>query len=111
MGLVAGPLLFLVFLFIIPIGNMLTRSIDDSLVNKVFPTTTLEEFSAWDKTSEPPEALYAALVNDIKNAEKLDVGKVSTRMNYAKPGWKSLIKIGPPGKSRKSRRDPRTRKR
>ena len=33
MGLVAGPLLFLVFLFIIPIGNMLTRSIDDSLVN------------------------------------------------------------------------------
>ena len=92
MGLVAGPLLFLVFLFIIPIGNMLTRSLDDSLVNKVFPTT-LEVFAAWDKTSEPPEAIYAALVNDIKNAAKLDVGKVSTRMNYAKPGWKSLIKI------------------
>ena len=33
------------------------------------------------------------MVNDIKNAAKLDVGKVSTRMNYAKPGWKSLIKI------------------
>ena len=92
MGLVAGPLLFLVFLFIIPIGNMLTRSLDDSLVNKVFPTT-LEEFAAWDKTSEPPEAIYAAFVNDIKNAARLDVGKVSTRMNYAKPGWKSLVKI------------------
>jgi putative spermidine/putrescine transport system permease protein len=71
---------------------MLTRSLDDSLVNKVFPTT-LEEFAAWDKTSEPPEAIYAAFVNDIKNAAKLDVGKVSTRMNYAKPGWKSLVKI------------------
>ncbi len=91
MTLVAGPLLFLVFLFIIPIGNMLVRSVDDSLVNKVFPTT-LEQFAAWDKTSEPPEALYAAFVNDMKSAEKLDIGKVSTRMNYAKPGWKSLVK-------------------
>ena len=91
MTLVAGPLLFLVFLFIIPIGNMLVRSVDDSLVNKVFPTT-LEQFEAWDKTSEPPEALYAAFVNDMKSAEKLDIGKVSTRMNYAKPGWKSLVK-------------------
>lgn len=91
MTLVAGPLLFLVFLFIIPIGNMLVRSVDDSLVNKVFPTT-LEQFEAWDKTSEPPEALYAAFVNDMKSAAKLDIGKVSTRMNYAKPGWKSLVK-------------------
>jgi len=90
-ALVGGPLLFLIFLFIIPIGSMLARSVDDSLVNKVFPTT-LETFAAWDKTSEPPEALYAAFVNDLQNAEKLDVGKVSTRMNYAKPGWKSLVK-------------------
>ena len=91
MGLVAGPLLFLLILFIIPIGNMLTRSVDDSLVNKVLPTT-FEAFAAWDKTSEPPEALYAAFVADVLAADKLDVGKTSTRMNYAKPGWKSLVK-------------------
>jgi len=91
MGLVAGPLLFLLILFLIPIANMLTRSIDDSLVNRVFPTT-FEAFEAWDKTSEPPEALYANFVSDILAADKLDVGKTSTRMNYAKPGWKSLVK-------------------
>jgi putative spermidine/putrescine transport system permease protein len=91
MGLVAGPLLFLLILFIIPIGNMLTRSVDDSLVNRVFPTT-FEAFAAWDKTSEPPEALYAAFVADVLAAERRNVGKVSTRMNYAKPGWKSLVK-------------------
>jgi len=91
MGLVAGPLLFLLILFIIPIGNMLTRSVDDSLVNRVLPTT-FEAFEAWDKTSEPPEALYAAFVADVLAADKLDVGKTSTRMNYAKPGWKSLVK-------------------
>ena len=91
-GLVGGPLLFLVFLFIIPIGNMLTRSLDDSLVNRVMPST-LAAFEDWDKTSEPPEALYVAIAKDLANAERTDVGKVSTRMNYAKPGWKSLIKI------------------
>jgi len=91
MFLVGGPLLFLLFLFIIPIGNMLTRSVDDSLINRVLPGT-IEAFEAWDKTSEPPEALYAAFVNDVKSADKIDVGKVSTRMNYAKPGWKSLVK-------------------
>lgn len=91
-GLVGGPLLFLVFLFIIPIGNMLTRSLDDSLVNRVMPST-LAAFEDWDKTSEPPEALYIAIAKDLANAERTDVGKVSTRMNYAKPGWKSLIKI------------------
>lgn len=91
MMLVGGPLAFLLFLFIIPIGNMLTRSVDDSLINRVLPST-IEAFEAWDKESEPTEALYAAFVNDVKAAEKVDVGKVSTRMNYAKPGWKSLVK-------------------
>jgi len=91
MTLVAGPLLFLVFLFIIPIGNMLVRSVDDSLINRVLPIT-LENFEAWDKTSEPPEILYASFVDDLRNIERTDMGKVSTRMNYAKPGWKSLVK-------------------
>ncbi len=91
MLLVAGPLFFLLLLFIIPIVNMLTRSVDDSLVNRVLPNT-LEAFEAWDKTSEPPEALYASFVNDVRAAEKIQVGKLSTRMNYAKPGWKSLVK-------------------
>ncbi|TDJ29543.1 MAG: ABC transporter permease, partial [Gammaproteobacteria bacterium] len=90
-ALVAPPLLFLLILFIIPIGNMLTRSIDDALINRVLPTT-LAAFEAWDKTSEPPEILYESFYNDVLAAEKIQVGKVSTRMNYAKPGWKSLVK-------------------
>ncbi len=90
-ALVAPPLLFLLILFIIPIGNMLTRSIDDALINRVLPTT-LEAFEAWDKTSEPPEILYESFYNDVLAAEKIQVGKVSTRMNYAKPGWRSLVK-------------------
>lgn len=90
--LVAPPLLFLVFLFIIPIANMLTRSVDDKLINEVLPQT-FEAFEAWDKVSEPSEEMFAAIYNDLKAADKTDIGKSSVRMNYAKPGWRSLIKV------------------
>ncbi len=89
--LVAPPLLFLIFLFVIPIGNMLTRSVDDKLINNVLPKT-FEAFEAWDKESEPSEAMFEAVYNDLKNAEKTDIGKASVRMNYAMPGWRSLVK-------------------
>ena len=89
--LVAPPLLFLVFLFIIPIGNMLTRSIDDKLINQVLPNT-FEAFEAWDKVSEPNESMFEAFYTDLEAAEKTEIGKSSVRMNYAKPGWRSLIK-------------------
>ena len=89
--LVAPPLLFLIFLFVIPIGNMLTRSIDDTLINEVIPSV-FAEFEAWDKVSDPPESMFAAMYQDLRTAEKIEVGKASVRMNYAKPGWRSLIK-------------------
>jgi putative spermidine/putrescine transport system permease protein len=89
--LVTPPLLFLIFLFVIPIGNMLTRSVDDKLINNVLPNT-FEAFEAWDKTSEPSETMFEAFYTDLKNAEKTDIGKASVRMNYAQPGWRSLIK-------------------
>ena len=89
--LVAPPLLFLIFLFVIPIGNMLTRSVDDKLINEVLPNT-FEAFNAWDKVSEPDEAMFSAVFQDLSAAEKIEIGKASVRMNYAGPGWRSLIK-------------------
>lgn len=89
--LVAPPLLFLVFLFILPIGNMLTRSVDDKLVNEVLPNT-FQEFEKWDKVSDAPESMFQALHDDILSAEKISLGKAGVRMNYEKPGWRSLLK-------------------
>ena len=89
--LVLPPLLFLVFLFILPIGNMLTRSVDDKLVNQVLPNTFIE-FEKWDKVSDAPESMFQALHDDITGAEKISLGKVGVRMNYEKPGWRSLLK-------------------
>ena len=89
--LVGPPLLFLLILFVIPIGDMLLKSVDDKLINEVLPTT-FEAFEAWDKQNEAPEELFAAMFNDLNVASKIERGKISVRMNYAKPGWRSLIK-------------------
>jgi len=89
--LVLPPFLFLLFMFIFPIGDLLTRSADDNLVNDVFPLTFIE-YEKWDKSATPDEAMFAALAVDLQNAEKYERGKVSTRMNYEKAGWRSLIK-------------------
>ena len=86
------PLLAFIFIsFIVPIGSLFTRSVDDKLVNEVLPLT-FEELKNWDGESIPDEPLYAAMFMDLKNADKIMIGRASTRMNYEKSGWKSLLK-------------------
>ena len=90
-AIVTPPVIFLIILFIVPISNLLTRSVDDNLINDALPRT-LSEFSDWDKESLPNEKMFKAMFLDITTAEKYLLGKSSTRMNYEKPGWKSLLK-------------------
>ena len=89
--LVAPLLLFILFTFVVPIGSMLTRSTDDSYINKIFPNT-FKVYKKWDRQGLPPEEVYAAMFLEVKNASRFEIGKASTRMNYAKSGWKSMIK-------------------
>ena len=89
--LVTPLLLFIFFTFIVPIGSMLTRSTDDSYINKIFPKT-FKVYQKWDRQGLPPEEVYAAMFIEIKKASGFEIGKASTRMNYAKSGWKSMIK-------------------
>ncbi len=89
--LVTPLLLFIFFTFVIPIGSMLTRSTDDSYINKIFPKT-FKVYQTWDRQGLPPEKVFSAMFLEIKNASGFEIGKASTRMNYAKSGWKSMIK-------------------
>jgi putative spermidine/putrescine transport system permease protein len=86
-------LLFIIVTFVVPIGDMLLRSYDDSHINTVYPKT-FEEYKKWnsDKDKLPPEAVYKALFEELAYGSKIDIGKSLTRMNYSKSGWKSLIK-------------------
>ena len=90
-GLVAPPLLFLFVVFVIPIVALLLRSADDRAINEVLPRT-FAEYENWDRESVPGEKLFEAAFLDITTANRLQLGRSSTRMNYEKSGWRSLIK-------------------
>tara|TARA_B100001287_G_scaffold7346_1_gene5674 strand:- start:665 stop:1921 length:1257 start_codon:yes stop_codon:yes gene_type:complete len=89
--LVLPLLAFILITFIIPIGDMLTRSVDDRYINTVFPKT-FEVYKKWDKQGLPSEEVYKTMFIEIGEAKGFKIGKASTRMNYSKSGWKSLIK-------------------
>ena len=100
--LILPPLLFLLLMFVTPIGSLLSRSIDDIQINNVFPQT-FAQYELWeDKSQLPSEEMFAAVVNDIRVTIKVKdgegnvigknlLGRSGTRMTYEFSGWKSLI--------------------
>ncbi len=90
--LVAPLVLFLLFSFIIPIADMITRSVANPELVTHLPQT-LEALEAhWDGEGVPPEPVFAALAADIKvGRANREIGKVATRLNYEAPGMRSNI--------------------
>ena len=100
--LILAPLSFLLFMFVAPIGSLLSRSIDDIKINEAFPQT-FAQYEEWeDKSQLPSEEMFAAVINDIRVTIKIKdsegnvigknlLGRSGTRMTYEFSGWKSLI--------------------
>ncbi len=89
--LVVPLLLFLGVTFILPIANMLDRSIDDSTVADALPRTAAA-LRAWNGKGRPPFSAYSALADDLVRAQREGtVGKVASRMNFERAGMRSLI--------------------
>lgn len=95
--LIAPLLLFILITFVIPITDMLLRSVDNSIVSNTLPQTTTV-LETWDATSGnlPDEAAFAALYNDLKVAiEQKNHTKLGSRLNYESSGMSSLFrKVG-----------------
>jgi putative spermidine/putrescine transport system permease protein len=90
-------LLLLLITFIIPILDMLFRSVDDPIVGQALTTTT-EVLAEWDPADGlPPEEAYAGLVADLAALRtgggdgKALIGKFATRLNFEQPGVRSVI--------------------
>jgi putative spermidine/putrescine transport system permease protein len=64
--LVAPLLAFVGITFLVPIGDMIFRSVENSLVATVL-NRTVPLLRDWDETADelPDEAVYAALVEDV----------------------------------------------
>ena len=92
--LVCPLFLFIMITFFVPIVDMLFRSVENSIVSEILPrSTTL--LADWDATGNelPSEAVFAAMVEDIKEGRKnRTITRVGQRLNYEAPGMSSLFR-------------------
>ncbi|HLN24581.1 MAG TPA: ABC transporter permease [Patescibacteria group bacterium] len=90
-GLVAPLLLFIVITFVVPIGSMLWRSVDDSELSTVMPHT-LATLKKWDGHALPGDESFRALAADLTVAHDAGTANVAARrLNYDINGLRSLI--------------------
>ena len=91
--LLAAPLLFfIVFAYVIPIFQMLGRSIDNVQMNE-FLSNTHDIMQEWDGTEMPGEEITSTFFYELQGlVEEKNHGKIATRLNYEKGGFTSLIK-------------------
>jgi putative spermidine/putrescine transport system permease protein len=84
-------LLFLLATFIIPIGALLTRAVENPEVANTLGHTA-QALSRWDRTSAPPDEAYSALIKDLSAIkEQSDAGALARRLNSDISGARSLV--------------------
>ncbi|MXU65661.1 ABC transporter permease [Oceanomicrobium pacificus] len=92
--LVAPLLLFILITFILPIGDMLFRSVENQIVSETLPRTVVA-LEDWDETTGelPDEAVFAAFHEDMVIAadQKLHT-RLGSRLNYEVSGMSSLFR-------------------
>ncbi|MEX5597701.1 ABC transporter permease [Pseudophaeobacter sp. C1-32P7] len=92
--LIAPLLLFILLTFILPIGDMLFRSVENRIVSDTLPKTVVT-LADWDaKSGEAPgDAVYEELYYDLfVAAEAKEHTKLGTRLNYEQTGISSLFR-------------------
>lgn len=92
--LIAPLLIFVLLGFIFPIGSMLFRSVENSIVQDTLPKTVaaLEDWS-FNSGETPSEEAYAGLAADLQVAiDDKKHTQVARRLNYETPGIASLFR-------------------
>ncbi|HEY9459994.1 MAG TPA: ABC transporter permease [Paralcaligenes sp.] len=89
--LVAPLGLFLLVIFVIPIGALFQRAVENPEVISTLPNT-LRTLKNWDGSTVPSDASYAALATDLSRTKGSSAaGGLARRLNYEIPGYRSLI--------------------
>lgn len=92
--LIAPLLLFIMITFIVPIAQMLFRSVENQIVSETLPQTTVA-LDAWSvKSGEAPgeEVFYALTQDMVLAAERKLHTRLGSRLNYEDPGISSLFR-------------------
>ena len=86
------PLLaFLVFVLFVPIGALLVRAVENPEIASRLNATS-QALHTWDGKSTPSNAIYAALLADLRGiTDTSQAGAVARRLNSDIPGGRSLF--------------------
>ena len=89
--LIAPLALFLLMIFVVPIGALLTRAVQNPEIATALPHT-ITALRDWDRKSVPTDAAYAALATDLTAvADGEAMGALARRLNTEIPGYRSLV--------------------
>ena len=104
--LISPLLIFVTLTFVLPIGNMLFRSVQNDIVSNIMPHTViaLEDWQP-ERGQLPEEAVYKAAFYDLFSAAKAkEHTKLGARLNYEQTGIASTFRksgraVAKPGKT------------
>jgi putative spermidine/putrescine transport system permease protein len=84
-------LVFLVVFFLVPLGSLLIRAVENPEVADALPRTGVA-LAEWDRKTSPPAEAYAALLADFTAfKETADAGALARRLNSEVAGARSLV--------------------
>jgi len=90
-GFVLPLFAFTLFTFLIPIGSLLYRSINNPTIADTLPET-VTALRHWDGTALPDEATFATLAHELVAARKAElIGKVASQLNYVQGGLRTMV--------------------
>ena len=91
LALIAPLVLFLLLIFLLPMGMMLKKSIENPDVATLLPRTS-SALAGWDGKSLPDDATFQALAEEIATASEADkLGNLGKRLNSEISGYRSLL--------------------
>ena len=91
MALILPLAVFLLLVFVWPIGSLLMRSVDNSEVRNALPHT-LTALNDWDGKALPNDAAFAALAHDLEAVKgQPELAAAAKRLNMEATGFRSLL--------------------
>jgi putative spermidine/putrescine transport system permease protein len=90
-ALVAPLFLYLVVVFVLPIGGMLWRGVDNPELREVMPRTA-QAIGGWDGEALPDEGVFATFAKELRATyEAKTLAVAAKRLAYEVSGFRSLV--------------------
>lgn len=91
--LVAPLVVYVSLTFMLPIGLMLFKAVDNPEISSAFPQTVaaLAEWAPATADELPPDSVFTAFRAELATAERRELGEAARRLNYEISGYRTLL--------------------